>query len=234
MKNIAYAMIGLVFCAGASLAAEVKTAPAMQRLVIVTGSGSVETVPDIAEVQTGVTTRADTARQALDANNGAMTRLMNALNDLGIDAKDIRTSNFNVGPIYHRERGKQPRITGYQAANRVHVTIRDLDRLGRILDQVVTAGSNTVQGVRFLVSKPETLMDEARSKAVKDARRRAQLLAEGAGASLGPVMRIEERGAFVPQPRMFAADAMRKESSVPVSRGSQKLTASVSVQFALE
>ena len=234
MKKAAIALIGLIVFAGTAKAAEIKNAPIMQRLVIVTGNGSVQTTPDIAEVRTGVTTRSETARQALDANNGAMERLMLALRDQGIDEKDIRTSNFNVGPIYHRERNKQPRITGYQATNQVHVTIRDLDGLGRILDRVVTAGSNRVQGVRFLVSKPEKLLDKARENAVKDALRRARLFAEAAGSKLGKVMRIEERGFHAPQPRMFAADAVRKESSVPVARGSQKLTANVSVQFALD
>lgn len=207
-----------------------------RRYVAVKGTGSVTATPDQAHINTGVSIRAETARQALDANNAAMSRLMAALEKAGVKADDIRTSNFNVSPWYEPYvRNRARVIGGYQAANQVQVKIRDITKLGGILDAVVTAGSNRVNGVQFSVDKPQELLDQARRKAVTDARRRATLYAEVAGAKIGKVLSIDEQGSRMPRPRMVAADSlMKSEASVPVSAGTQEITASVSVRFELE
>lgn len=206
-----------------------------QRAVMVEGMGTVSTAPDIADVMTGVTNRAESARQALDANNAAMERLIKALEKADIDDKDIRTSGFNVSPLYEYIKStRQRRITGYQASNQVTVTVRDLKRIGRVIDDVVTAGSNQVRGIQFRVSQPERLLDEARKKAFADAKRRAELYADAADIDLGKVIHIQERGARFPQPRMLAASAMKESRDVPVSPGSQVLSVNVSVKFELD
>ncbi len=208
-----------------------------RRFVAVQGEGSVTTVPDQAHINTGVTTKADTARQALDANNAAMGRLMAALKKADIDEKDIRTSNFSVSPWYEPYIRNKPRVIGgYQASNQVRVRVRDLSKLGPVLDAVVTAGSNRVNGVQFSVGKPETLMDEARRKAVADAKRRATLYAEAAGAKLGRVVSINEQAAHFPRPHLVQAEALMRSQadSVPVAPGTQKVSATVSVRFELE
>ena len=206
-----------------------------KRTVSVEGTGIVSTTPDIADVITGVTNRADSARQALDANNAAMERLMKALAKADIDKKDIRTSGFNVSPYYeYIKPTRQRRIAGYQATNQVTVTVRDLKRIGRVIDDVVTAGSNQVRGIQFRVSEPESLLDEARKKAFADAKRRAELYADAADIDLGKVIHIQERGARIPQPRMLASSAMKEARDVPVSPGSQQLRVNVSVRFELD
>ena len=206
-----------------------------ERTVMVEGTGTVSTVPDIADVMTGVTNRAESARQALDANNAAMERLIKALKKADIDDKDIRTSGFNVSPLYEYIKStRQSRITGYQASNQVTVTVRELKRIGRVIDDVVTAGSNQVRGVQFRVSQPERLLDEARKKAFADAKRRAELYADAADIDLGKVIHIQERSARFPQPRMLAASAMKESRDVPVSPGSQALSVNVSVKFELD
>ncbi|NKB19603.1 MAG: DUF541 domain-containing protein [Alphaproteobacteria bacterium] len=205
------------------------------RFIAVEGKGTVTAIPDIASINTGVTTRAETARAALTANNKAMNSLFRQLSEAGIDEKDIRTSNFSVSPHYERyERNKPRRIAGYQAANHVTVTVRDLKQLGRLLDAVVSAGSNRVNGVQFSVAEPEKLLDQARRKAVKDAMRRAHLYADAAGAGLGKILQIQERGTRYPRPRMRAAEAVRSDKSVPVSRGTQTLSATVGIRIELE
>jgi uncharacterized protein YggE len=209
----------------------------MKRFVAVQGSGSVTATPDQAHVNTGITTKADTARQALDANNAAMARLMAALKQAGIEEKDIRTSNFNVSPWYEPYVRNRPRVIGgYQASNQVRVRVRDLAKLGGILDAVVTAGSNRVNGVQFDIAEPEALMDDARRKAVADAKRRATLYAEAAGAKLGRVVSINEQATHFPRPFMVQADSLRsaKAAEVPVSPGTQEISATVSVRFELE
>ena len=206
-----------------------------RRYVAVQGSGSVTATPDQAHINTGVTSRADTARQALDANNAAMSRLMAALKEAGVDADDIRTSNFSVSPWYEPYVRNRPRvIAGYQASNQVRVRIRDIARLGPILDAVVTAGSNRVNGVQFSIEKPQEKLDQARRSAIADARRRAALYAEAAGAEIGKVLSIDEQGSNLPRPRLMAADALMKSEAVPVSPGTQEITASVSVRFELK
>jgi len=206
-----------------------------KRMVIVDGSGTVSTAPDIADIITGVTNRADTAREALDANNAAMERLIKALSKADIDKRDIRTSGFKVSPHYeYIKTTRQRRLAGYQATNQVTVTVRDLKRIGRVIDDVVTAGSNQVRGIQFRVSEPDRLLDQARKKAFADAKRRAELYADAADVDLGKVLHIQERGARVPQPRMLATSAMKEARDVPVSPGTQELSVNVSVRFELD
>lgn len=225
---VLYAALALAAAAPAAKAAD---AP---RYVAVQGKGTVETVPDMAEIGTGVTARADTARHALDTSNSAMRRLMAALRKAGVAKSDIRTSHFNISPWYEPRTAGQPRrIAGYQATNQVTARIRDLPRLGAILDTVVTAGANRVNNIRFRVAEPGKLMDEARRKAVADAHRRAALYAESAGVKLGAVLSIEEQGTRLPRPQVMALESVRA-ASVPVSPGTQEVTATVAVRFALE
>lgn len=208
------------------------------RTIDVNGKGTVTAIPDIADVTTGVTNRADSARQALDANNAAMARLLKALKKAGINEADIRTSGFTVSPYYEiikslSSSGKR-RVAGYRATNQVTVTVRDLKKVGRVIDDVVTAGSNQVRGIQFRVSEPVRLLDGARKKAFADAKRRAELYADAADADLGKVIHIQESSARFPQPRLLATSAMRESRDVPVSPGSQKLSVNVSVKFELD
>jgi hypothetical protein len=155
----ALAVFAALMLAAAAAAAE---AP---RYVSVTGEGEVETTPDTAEIGTGVTARARSAREALDATSAGMRRLMESLKKEGIAAADIRTDNINLSPWYEPAAGGQPRrIAGYQATNQVAARIRDISHLGRVLDAVVSAGANRVNGVRFGVAEPEALMNEAQGR----------------------------------------------------------------------
>lgn len=228
-----FASLALSFPADPASAADPAAGP--PRTVTVEGEGEVEAVPDVAEVSAGVTARADSARQALDASNAAMARVMSLLRAAAVGERDIRTSGLTVSPVYERpDRDSPQKIAGYQATNQVTITIRDLNRLGTILDSAVTAGSNRVEGIRFRIANTEELLDSARGAAFRDAKRRAVLYAEAAGAKLGDVLRITEQTAHMPQPRLLAADAATFSRAVPVSPGTQELRVSILVQFALE
>ena len=138
--------------------------------VVVTGTGEVSVKPDTAQVQVGVTTQAQTASQALKANNEAMDVLLKAPTSRGIAEKDVQTSNFHVSPQYrHQNPGQAPELAGYQATNQVSVRVRNLKDLGPLLDDLVTKGANQVHGVSFTVADPRKVLDEARGKAVQDA-----------------------------------------------------------------
>src|SRR5690606_34896635 len=162
--------------------------PAYAGSITIEGRGEVLAAPDMAHINSGVTTQGATAREALDANTAAMAELIAELKAAGIEARDIQTSGFSVNPnyVYTDERDENgytlpPRINGYQVSNTVTVTVRKLDALGSILDKSVTVGANTVNGVSFSVADPSDLYNEARKAAFADARAKAELYAAAAG-----------------------------------------------------
>jgi hypothetical protein len=222
--------------AGLSLALSLAAVPgAAQQLepprgLTVSGVGEVRAKPDLAVVRIGVVSQAATARAALDYNNAAMREIMRSLTEQGIAARDVQTSQFTVQPRYRHDRNGEapPRIDGYEVSNQLAVTVRDLDRLGPVLDQAVRVGSNQILGVEFSLDDPEPRRDEARRLAVADAVRKAQVYAEAAGIELGPIRAMaEQTRAGPPQPvyrRMEMADA-----SVPIAEGEQAITVEVTV-----
>lgn len=201
--------------------------------VTVAGTGSVSATPDMAEITTGVVTQAPTAARALAANSQAMERLLQALGALGIVARDIQTTNISVSPLRRQGRdGQSPEITGYEVANQVRVKVRDLARLGGVLDRQVGQGANLVYGIQFGQQEPAPLQDEARRRAMADARRKAELYATAAALKVGRVLAVQEAGAASPRPEMAPRVAM--SAAVPVAPGEQEIQASVTVTFTLE
>lgn len=201
-----------------------------QRAVTVTGSGSVAATPDVALVTLGVETRADSAGAALDRNSVAAEALLDALKGGGVEAADIQTSTLALQPLYDPEPSDAaPAVIGYLATNTVAVRVRALDSLGALLDAAVASGGNTVQGVVFEVSDPGPQLDQARERAVQDARDKAERLATLTGARLGEVLTIFDMNVGVPLPaQSFELKA------VPVEAGSLTLTVTVQISWRLE
>tara|TARA_R110002096_G_scaffold166491_1_gene335781 strand:+ start:247 stop:930 length:684 start_codon:yes stop_codon:yes gene_type:complete len=206
-----------------------------QRTITITGQGQVSVKPDVAIVETGVVTQAKTAAEALTANTQAMQAVFDAIKELGIEDRDMRTSQFSVNAIHTRpERGEASRISGYQVSNLVSITLRNLDRVGEVMDRVVSTGSNELRGIRFQVEKPGPLMDGAREDAVKDALRKAKIYVAAAGVALGPVLTINEHGGGGrPQP-VFARAMAMEAADVPIAAGEQTLSTSVTLVIGLE
>jgi uncharacterized protein YggE len=204
-----------------------------RRSITVSASGSVSAVPDLARITSGVATEAPVAKDAVAKNSEAMRKIIDGLKSSGIEEKDIQTASFHIEPRYTRAReGEAPAIDGYRATNQVQVVVRNLDKLGEVLDRLVALGANEMAGLSFDVSQAEKLRDEARKEAVANAQRRAKLYAEAAGVQLGEVISIDEGGNDTPRP-IFAARALKAES-VPIERGSETLEATVSVTWALK
>ncbi|MGI9405054.1 MAG: SIMPL domain-containing protein [Hyphomicrobiaceae bacterium] len=204
------------------------------RTVTVTASGSVRAVPDMVMISTGVRTTAETARQALRANSQTMQRVIERLREVGIRKRNIATDNLSVQPIYKRSRNNEtpPVVTGYRVNNSVRIRVTEIALLGEVLDQVVDLGANQIGGIQFLVRKAERLRDDARTKAMENARRRARLFAREAGVDLGKVLMIREGNVgFSPQPRMM--EMRQAQASVPVEAGSKELSAQVTVTWEL-
>ncbi|HEY6670661.1 MAG TPA: SIMPL domain-containing protein [Methyloceanibacter sp.] len=207
-----------------------------KRTITISGKGLVKSAPDKVTVSAGVESQAPTAKDALAKNTAAMTSVIDALKSEGIDAKDIQTTNFSVSPRYEdHDDGKPARLVGYSVFNSVYVTMHDTAKLGGVLDQLVSAGSNSIGGISFGIDKPEALENEARKLAMADAIAKAKLYAEAAGAELGPVQTITEQGGYVPYsypaaPRMEAAAAKQ----VPIEPGTQNVDIHVQVTWELK
>lgn len=198
------------------------------RQLTVNASGSVYAAPDQATVQLGVATQASTAADALKQNSADTTAVIEAIKKLGVDAKDISTSNFSVYPTYDTS---GTRINGYQVNNSVTIIIRDISKSGDLLDQVVTAGANNVGGLNFGIADVSSLQAEARTKAIEAARVKAEAMAAAAGVSLGDLVSINESVNY--QPEVAFARGMMADAamSVPVEQGQQEVSVSVTLVY---
>ncbi|MEX0677037.1 MAG: SIMPL domain-containing protein [Pirellulales bacterium] len=206
--------------------------------ITVVGQGEVQVRPDMANVAVGVTTEAETASEALTENNRRMAQLLKTLRGLDIPDKHVQTSSFNVSPkqSYDRDRREPPKIVGYTVTNQVNVKVMEVSRLGSILDAVVETGGNRIQGVGFSLAEPQPHMDQARRKAMADARHRAELYAAEAGVKLGAPLLISEQSASLPRPLMTLGVEVRGVAApgeVPISQGEQTITAHVTVTYAI-
>jgi uncharacterized protein len=211
--------------------ASAQTAPA--RTLNIAGNAEVHAVPDAALVSTGVVSESETAAAALKANSAALAKVFDAMRASGVEPKDLQTSGLSLEPRYYRpdkpSATDRPRIIGYTAANEVTLRVRDLGKLGDLLDKVT--GANRIDGIGFIVSNQESLLDEARRKAVADAKDKADLYARAAGFTLGKVMSLTEES--VPSPRPMAARAMAASAPVPVEAGEMTLSVRVRVVWSL-
>ncbi|WP_347312777.1 SIMPL domain-containing protein [Defluviimonas sp. SAOS-178_SWC] len=218
----------VLLLAGPAVAAD------MPATISVTGEGRVEAAPDMATISLGVTNDAGTAAEAMAANSDAVRAVIERLTAAGVEERDIQTSGLSLGPRYDygRSDGTPPTIVGYSASNMVTVRVRALDTLGGVLDAVVAGGANTLNGLSFGIAEDREVMDEARTRAVADAARKAGLYANAAGVRLGRVLSISEAGAYQPPMPMAMAEAgFAKSAAVPVAPGEVNIVASVSVVY---
>ena len=213
-------------------------------LLSVSGEATIRAQPDMALITLGVVTQATAAHDALAENSTSMTRIIDALKASGMESRDLQTSGFSVQPVYSQpprdydpSQPFEPKIIGYSVSNNLTLRIRDLDKVGSLLDQVVTLGANSISGPTFTVSNPAPLEDQARRAAVKDALRKGALYAEAADVALGAVFRIE--GGYVQPPQPMAAGvSYRMEAQaappVPIEGGELTFQSQVNVSWVID
>jgi len=223
--------------AAAALAGALLTAPALAQVIppaaiSVTGEATVSVPPDLAEINGGVTSEAKTAREASEANNAAMGKVLQALKGAGIEEKDIQTARLSLQPQSAPNRSGPSAIAGYRASNRVTIRVRDVTKVASVIDTLVGAGANEIGGINFVVSQASKLLDEARERAVADARRKAEIYAKAAGVTLGAPLSISEEGNSAPAPYRRMAAGMA--ASAPVAQGEETLQVTVSVSWAIK
>lgn len=222
----------------AIFAATLLAAPALaddfSSAITVNGEATISAAPDLAQIDAGVASDAKSAKEASDANNAAMGKVLLALKGAGIAEKDYQTSRLSLQPQYgqNRSTGASP-VVGFRASNRVTVKIRDVTKVAAIIDTLVGAGANDIGNISFEVTQASKLLDDAREQAVADARRKAEIYAKATGVTLGAPLSVAEGGAPIPlfKGRMATAPMAAPAAAAP---GEETLSVTVNVSWAIK
>ena len=203
-------------------------------LLSVSSRAEARKAPDIATFSAGVVTQAADGNAALRQNAEQMNRVLAAIQAAGVADKDVQTSGISLNPQYRYEENQPPRITGYQASNTVNVKLREVAKMGKVLDALVASGANQVNGPSFGIDDPEPLYDRARLDALKAARARAETYAGALGVRVRRIVSISEGGAAMPSPMPRMA-MMKAEAydSTPVAAGESSVSVNLDVVFEL-
>lgn len=233
MKNFlrSVALLGAVTMGGISMSGTAFAADPPAHITV-TGMGVASAAPDLVDVHVGVSGEDASAARAMQQADSAMRKVVDAIKQHGIAARDIQTTQYSLQPVYDQQDGKS-RLRGYRADNQVRVTSRDLGRVGGLLDAVVGAGANQIQGIGFRIDKPEIQLDKARAAAIADARRKADIYSKAAGVRVMGVLAVEEGGVAIPRP-FIAMRAEKMVADAVIEPGEQELSASISVTFLIQ
>lgn len=208
--------------------------------IIVSGEGEARLAPDMAMLTMAVVKQAETAAQALSDNNGAMAAVMNDLKAVGIEQTDLQTTGFSIAPQYRQDKNDagellEPVIVGYQVTNALTIRIRDLTKLGDVIDRSVNLGINQGGEINFSNNDPQEAVTQARKAAMEEAMAKARTLTDAAGVKLGRVIEISENFARpMPQPMYRAAMAKEMSDAAPVASGENTYTVTVNVTFGID
>jgi uncharacterized protein len=216
-------------------------APEALRTLNVSGVGVVYLTPDIAYITIGVNTQRDNASEAVDANKEQTTAVIQAIKAAGVEDKDIRTNNFSIwsNPQYD-EFGQLSGQVNYVVDNTVNVTVRDIDKLGDLLDAAITAGANSIYSIQFDVEDKTAAQQEARTKAVEDAKAEATGLAETSGVALDVIQNIsyyESGGAYyydMGYGKGGGGGVVSEAAAVPIQPGQLAVTVSVNITYTIK
>jgi len=223
--------VGAVTPVNAAATPATPAATGDRRTISVSGQGQVAVTPDMATITLGVES-SGTDLVATQGDNATRTQAtIDRLKGLGIDAKDLQTTGYNVQPQYDKDQ----KLTGYRIANTVRVTVRDLAKLGSTIDAAVAAGANRVYGIGFDVSNKADALKGARQAAVADARQKADLYAQLTNTTLGGVLTLSETVA-TPDYRTAAPAAAPASgaSTTPIETGQGSITITVSVVYEIQ
>ena len=212
----------------------ISTGSSAQPTLNVSATGQTSAAPDRATVSAGVVQQGKTAREAMFSNATLMTAVFDELEAAGIPKSDITTSQLSLRPQYDRRDRNKPTIKGYEARNTVMVKSDDIEQVGPMLDALVRAGVNTINQVQFSVKDPKAALSKAREDAIRDAREKAESMAEAAGVKLGPLLSMNEGGGGNgPQPSYARAANFAADVSTPISAGEQTLSVTVNLSYGI-
>ena len=229
--SILIIVLSLTACGPSSISVQPQP---IQRTVTVSGTGMVTLTPDIAYVYIGVQTRDASASIALNDNNLKTQAVIDTIRAAGVEIKDIQTTNFSVYPQAVYDDNYNQIGTTYVVDNTVYVTVRDLSKLGGLLDSSVQAGANTINSITFDLADKTDALSQARAAAVAEAKKQANELTSAAGVSLGDVQNISYYDSTVPAPVMYDRAAMAGGGSVPVQSGSMQISTTVTIVYEIK
>jgi uncharacterized protein len=232
MKFVQHRALLAAILAGSWLTTPALAETALWPMITVSGEATLSVAPDQAQIEAGVTSDAKTAREAAEADNAAMGKLLTALKTASIDPKDIQTSRLSLEPQYAPNRSGPSSIVGYRASNRVTVKLHDVLKVASTVDMLVAAGATEIGGIAFSVSNASNLLDDSRERAVADARRKAEIYAKAAGVTLGEPLDISEQGARGPV--LYRAMAQGMAANAPVAPGEETLQVTVRASWAIK
>ncbi len=218
--------------------AQTTAEPASLRTIAVTGLGEIILVPDMAYINVGVHTEANDVSSAVANNNRQANAIIKAIAKLGVEEKDIQTSNFNVYTMNNYDNMGNVTGTSFSVDNTLYIIVRDLPKLSEILDAALLAGANQIYGINFDISDRQSALDRARDLAIEDAENKAQSVATAIGVTLGSIQNVNivnnsyVQSAAGYQGGMGAADSYA--SSVPISAGQIVVNATVDLIFAFD
>ena len=239
MKNkfiflIAILVLGSVLSACGPASIAVQTQPP-QRTITVTGTGKVTLTPDIAYISIGVHTENASAKDAVSGNTTQAQAVISAIKGFGVADKDIQTTNFSVNP--QQQYDTTGKVTGilYVVDNTVYVTVRDLKKLGDLLDSTVNSGANNINSIEFDVADKTGALSQARLAAVTDARKQADELTKATNVGLGDVQTISYSDSTAPITLQYAkaADSLAP-AAVPIQAGSMQISTTVTIVYGLK
>ena len=239
--TLAPLLLSMSLALGASMTANAQTVPAVvardATLLNISAQAEAKRVPDVATLSAGVVTQAVDGNTAMRENAVQMDKVMAAIKAAGIAERDIQTSGINLSPQYRYADNEAPRITGYQANNTVSLKVRDITKLGKVLDSLAAQGANQINGPSFEIDQPEPVYDEARLAALKKAQARAETYAKSLGLRVRRIVSISEgnQGGFRPMPMMAmaAGRSAKAEMDTAVSPGESSVSVSLDVVFEL-
>jgi uncharacterized protein YggE len=226
--------LALLACTGVVFASSgAETTPS----ITVTGTGKIVYTPDVGYITVGVSSNGETAAEAWGKNEAIVKKIFTALKELGVQEKDFKTTNLNVQPRYLHKKDQAPKLIGYTASYDLVVTVRKLPQMGELLDRMVDAGANRNMNISFGCSNRDELMDQARVKAVAEARKRANLYVTGASPSarLGDVLAISDGSHHFDRP-MFPVDVQlvrEGKASLPIAAGEQEMSVAITIRWAI-
>ena len=203
--------------------------------IVATARGEVKVVPDRANIQISVQTRGVTAAAAAAENARKQKGVMDALRALGVDAKDIATSGYNVYPEQRYEPNKEPVIVGYNVINTLAVELKSISMVGPAIDAALDKGANMINSLQFFASNTEAARQEAIAMAVRKARSDADAAAKAAGGSITGVLEITVGSYYAPVPRpmeLRVKGAIASQAAdTPISAGDQTVAVDVTTRW---
>lgn len=201
----------------------------------VSGEGKVSAIPDVAIVNAGISVNGTTVKLAQDQMNTVINKVSEAIKKLGVDSKDIKTTNYNINPDYDYF-GNTQRIKGYSASTNLSIKVRAVDKANDVIDQATANGANQIGGISFDIDDKTKLENEARQKAVAVAKSKAENAAKIAGFKLGRIINYSENqsGYPGPIPMMARVDMKAQGSSTEVQPGSTDITVTVTLSYGIQ